>query len=128
MSARTLYSSDRKFVVWSYQSGGHNGLLLRSRKDNVNSTRISVLFGAVYAVELRFWFDGVTIDEMDQDYAIPLATKLEPDVLRGAKVYRLRGTGWQGYVVGLGVMLAEDEKEMGESVDVFWPPDQPQLG
>jgi hypothetical protein len=56
------YTSERRFLVIQYLIG-HGLLLLRSNKPDKGSKRIDILFNDVRAMEIRCWFDGITIEE-----------------------------------------------------------------
>jgi hypothetical protein len=111
MTKRSLFRSERKFSVFSYGIS-HGPLLLRSGKTAEHRTRIDVLFQDVRALEIRAWFDGLEITEVDRDYldgfrSNPLEMLEQP----GLKVFALDGKGWQGFVVAGGVLLHEDEAD-----------------
>lgn len=62
-------------------------------------------------MELRFWFEGVTIEEVDaaflNDFDSNPAQMIEP----GNKVYAIKGRGWLGFIVGGIVSTQEDNGE-----------------
>jgi hypothetical protein len=105
-----LFESKRSFVIFSY-AASHGLLLLRSRKTKEFPTRIDILFQDVRAMELRSWFDGVTIEEVDvaflKDFDSNPAQMIEP----GNKVYAVKGHEWLGFIVGGIVSTREDDGE-----------------
>ncbi len=103
------FSSERRFLVVSY-SLSHGLLLLRSNKPDKQSLRIDILFGDVRAAELRFWFDGITIEEVDMTYLRDYDSRPVEMMEHGNRVYALKGRGWNGFIVGGGVLYNEDDK------------------
>ncbi len=110
MSNNPIFQSTRSFVLFSYNAG-HGLLLLRSRNTKENPTRIDVLLQDVRAMEIRSWFDGVTIEEVDQDYLSGFRSNPVDMIEPGNKVYSIIGTGWHGFVVGGILSAREDEGE-----------------
>lgn len=107
------FASDRHFFVAGYMAS-HGQLLFRSPKDGDGAkTRIDVLIKDVRALELRVWTDGLTIEEVDKENVADASTWPIPLIERGNRVYRLKGAGWEGYVVGGALFAAEDENELG---------------
>lgn len=86
------FSSGRRFQVWKY-TVSHSMLLIRSTRDEANSTRIDVLFKPVGRLDLPTSFDGLVIER-----AAPGR-------------YAVSGPGWSGYVEADTVAVAEDEGE-----------------
>ncbi len=109
------FKSDRFFLVFSYEMS-HGLLLLRSRRTTAAPTRLDVLFQDVRAIELRMWFEGVEIEEVDAAYL--QSAPARPDVLieAGNKVYAVTGKDWRGYIVGGVMSVCEDDGDaMGPS-------------
>jgi len=110
MNNTTIFESKRSFVIFSY-AASHGLLLLRSRKTKEAPKRIDVLFQDVRAMELRSWFEGVTIEEVDptflRDFHSNPAQMIEP----GNKVYSIKGREWLGFIVGGIVSVREDDGE-----------------
>jgi hypothetical protein len=109
MSTPPLFTSDRSFVVFSYAMS-HGLLLLRGRKQPPSTpTRLDILFQDVRALEIRCWFDGLTIEETDasflQDAPSNPAQMIEP----GNKVYALKSRDWTGFIVG-GIMRTHEDQ------------------
>jgi len=124
MNHKLVYESDRLFSVFGY-SMSHGLLLLRSGKsDESATTRVDILFQDVRAVEMRVWFKGIRIEEVDdpkflEDQPSKPAETIEP----GNKVYALISGGWRGFVVGGIVRFKEDDGELfGPSALVSDPP------
>ena len=110
MEARAVFSSQRCFIVALYELS-HGLLLLRSVKTNEYSTRIDVLFQSVRAMEMRCWFDGVSIAEVDREFLVGFRSNPVEMIEPGNKVYAINGLGWQGYVLGGIVQTIEDERD-----------------
>jgi hypothetical protein len=106
----TSFRSDRKFSVYSYGIG-HGRLLLRSGKSDEHPTRIDVLILDVRALEIRSWFEGFEIFEVDRDYLRNFRSKPIEMVQVGLSVYALSGAGWQGFVLGGKLFVQEDDAE-----------------
>ena len=88
------FESGRHFQMWKY-TVSHAMLLLRSVKDDDQQTRIDVLFLGVSHVQLPTSFDGLRIE-------------------RVGDAFSLSGSGWQGTVVALNMVHAEDVGEYFE--------------
>jgi hypothetical protein len=99
MNAILLFTSDRHFEVQSY-SGDHGILLLHSRRTNTDTKRIEIQFTDVRAVEIRCWFDGLSILKVDADYLRNAPSRPFELIEHGNQVYALNGNGWTGFVVG----------------------------
>ena len=124
MGGQLVYESDRTFSVFGY-SMSHGLLLLRSGKSNEHAnTRVDVLFQDVRALEIRAWFKGIRIEEeinpefLNNQRSRP-AQMIEP----GNKIYSLRSSGWEGFVIAGLVQFIEDSGELfGPSSLVSEPP------
>lgn len=92
------FSSDRSFVVVSYASS-HGPLLLRSRKRHDQDRRIDILFQDVRAIELRFWFDGIRIEEVELGQLKGLPSNPLALAEPGNRAYAVTGDGWSGYIL-----------------------------
>jgi len=105
-----VFKSNRSFIVVSF-AASHGLLLLRSNKTMSISTRMDVLIQDVRAAELRFWFDGITIElanqELLQGHGSVPNDLLEP----GNQVYSLLGNGWTGFILGGILTTLEDSKD-----------------
>jgi hypothetical protein len=108
MNRNPLFESDRMFVVFSY-SMSHGLLLLRSRKAGRFLTRIDILFQDVRAMELRSWFTGVSIEQVEADYLLHQRSKPAELIEPGNVVYLIAGSGWDGFVVGGRISFLEDD-------------------
>jgi hypothetical protein len=104
------FNSDRKFFVFSYGLS-HGPLLLRSGKTDQHQTRIEVLIKDVRALEIRSWFEGIEISQVDQNYLRDFASNPIEMVEVGLRVYALTGRGWKGFVVGGNLYLGEDDAD-----------------
>jgi hypothetical protein len=104
------FRSDRKFSIYGYGIS-HGPLLLRSGKTNEHHTRIDVLILDVRAMEIRSWFEGFEITEVDEDYLRDFRSNPIEMMQFGIKVYALSGKGWQGFIVGGNLCVHEDEAD-----------------
>jgi hypothetical protein len=101
MNHTVVYESDRPFSVFGY-SMSHGLLLLRSAKSNENpTTRVDILFQDVRAMEMRVWFKGITIEEVDDPkFLVDQHSKPADMIEPGNKTYALISGGWRGFIVG----------------------------
>lgn len=106
----TSFVSDRKFSLISYDMS-HGALLIRSGKTNEHHTRIDVLILDVRAMEIRSWFEGIEIKQVDLNYLTGFPSRPIDMMEIGQKIYGLLGAGWQGFVVGANLCLHEDEAD-----------------
>lgn len=107
----TIYASGRIFQLFSY--GVTHGLLLfRSCKSDVDATRVDILFQDVRAMELRCWFEGIEIvEEETASFLARSPSRPVPMFDKEIRFYRLKGTGWEGFVVAGSVAHLEDDGE-----------------
>jgi hypothetical protein len=96
--------------VFSYGIS-HGPLLLRSGKTDEHHTRIDVLILDVRAMEIRSWFEGFEITEVDRDYLRNFRSNPIEMMQIGLSVYALSGKGWQGFIVGGNLCVHEDEAD-----------------
>jgi hypothetical protein len=104
------FNSERKFVVFSYGLS-HGPLLLRSGKTDQHQTRIEVLIKDVRALEIRSWFEGIEISQVDRNYLRDFPSNPIEMMEIGLQVYALTGRGWNGFVVGGNLYLHEDDAD-----------------
>lgn len=104
------FRSARKFSVFSYGIS-HGPLLLRSGKTDEHHNRIDVLFQDVRAMEIRSWFEGLEIDEVDRSYLRDFPSNPIEMMEAGLRIYALSGNGWQGFVVGGILSVHEDDAD-----------------
>jgi hypothetical protein len=74
---------------------------------------VDILFQDVRAMEMRVWFKGIAIEEVDDlkflaDQRSRPAEMIEP----GNKTYALISDGWRGFIVGGIVQFKEDDGEL----------------
>jgi hypothetical protein len=106
-----MFSSERHFVVFSYEAA-HGLLLLRSPKGRHGArTRIDVLFQDVRAIELRLYTKGLAIHEIDPSHLADAPSNPTELIEPGNRVYQLVGDGWRGFVVGGILSTVEDDGE-----------------
>lgn len=124
MGSQLVYESDRSFSVFGY-SMSHGLLLLRSGKSNEHAnTKVDVLFQDVRALEIRAWFKGIRIQEEDNPEFLKNRRSNPAELVEpGNKIYSLRSSGWEGFVVAGLVQFVEDSGELfGPSGLVSEPP------
>lgn len=124
VNRKLVYESDRLFSVFGY-SMSHGLLLLRSGKSNENqNTRVDVLFHDARAMEIRAWFKGVRIEEIDDlDFLNGLRSRPVEVLEPGNRIYALSSSGWEGFVVAGIVRFLEDDGDLfGPSALVSEPP------
>jgi hypothetical protein len=112
MNHKLVYESDRLFSIFGY-SVSHGLLLLRSGKSNeAPATRVDILFQDVRAMEIRAWFKGIRIEEVDDPQFLDGQRSKPAEMIEpGNKVYALVSAGWQGFIVGGIVRFKEDDGE-----------------
>lgn len=116
-----MFSSDRYFQLMSYEQG-HGMLLFRSAKRRRDAlTNIDVLFTDVRVVELRAWTEGLSVEKVDAASVIDAPSHPTDLIETGNRVYALRGTGWQGFVVGGSMHTLEDDTEEWEPTKLIRP-------
>jgi hypothetical protein len=95
-------------------SMSHGLLLLRSGKSNeAPTTRVDILFQDVRAMEMRTWFKGIRIEEVDDPQFLDgRLSKPDEMIEPGNKIYPLVSVGWRGFIVGGIVQLKEDDGEL----------------
>jgi len=113
MSQKLIFESSRLFSLYGYAMS-HGLLLLRSGKSNENpTTRIDILFQDVRALEIRVWFEGIKIEEVDDPKFLENRDSNPVDMVEyGNKIYALSGSGWNGFIVGGIVQIKEDDGEL----------------
>jgi len=94
-----VFSSDRFFNVISYYAS-HGLLLLKSRPNQDSDQFIHLLFQDVRALEIRMWFNGLTVVKQRVDYLDRFASKPEEMLEHGLQVYELQSADWRGYILG----------------------------
>src|SRR5262249_5317339 len=92
----TSFRSDRTFSVYSYHVS-HGPLLFRSWRKDERPTRIDVLIKDVRAMEIRSWFDGLEITEVDRGYLRDFRSNPDEMMEPGLRVYALTGNTWKGF-------------------------------
>ncbi len=112
MNLKIIYESDRLFSVFGY-STSHGLLLLRSGKSNETpTTRVDILFQDVRAMELRAYFKGIRIEEVDNPQFLDSQRRKRAEIVEpGNKIYSLVSAGWRGFIVGGVVRMKEDDGE-----------------
>ena len=105
------FKSERKFSLMSY-AAGHGPLLLRSGKTDNYPTRLDVLILDVRAMEIRSWFEGIEIRQVDHGYLQGFPSNPTDLIEEGLNVYALSGRGWQGFILGGRLLVHEDEADM----------------
>jgi hypothetical protein len=124
LTKKLLYESDRLFSIYGYAMS-HALLLLRSGKSTDTPTsRADILFRDVRAVEIRTWFRGIKIEEVDDPQFLDRHVSNPAEMIEhGNKIYALTGTDWNGFVVAGIMSCTEDAGELfGPSALVEEPP------
>jgi hypothetical protein len=124
MNHKLVYESDRLFSIFGY-SISHGLLLLRCGKSNeAPATRVDILFQDVRAMEIRAWFKGIRIEEVDDPHFLDGQRSKPAEMIEpGNKIYALISAGWRGFIVGGIVRFNEDDGEFfGQSALVSDPP------
>jgi len=70
------------------------------------------LFQDVRAMELRCWFESLTIEEVDPLFLKEFHSNPAQVIEEGNKVYSIQGREWRGFVVGGVVSFKEDGGEL----------------
>src|SRR5258708_34349971 len=94
-----VFSSDRFFNVISYYAS-HCLLLLESQRNEDSDQFIHLLFQDVRALEIRMWFNGLTVVKQGVDYLDRFASKPAEMLEPGLQVYELQSSDWRGYILG----------------------------
>ncbi len=97
---------DREFQLWHYEVS-HSSLLVRSVSTGEAGSRVDVLFTGVDEVRLPAVMHGLEISTSELPRAVdPLSLSPSP-VGPGAVTFHMRGHGWSGLVVALGLNVDE---------------------
>ncbi|MDB6076267.1 MAG: hypothetical protein JWO82_14 [Akkermansiaceae bacterium] len=123
-SARRLslpFESNRTFVVSGY-AHGHGVLLLRSYHPGLEPTRIDLLFKDVWALDLRFHFEGIRIEEVEPDFLNGRPSAPAEMMHPGLRAYAFRGQGWEGFLLAGNVWAHEGEGGPAERSLLMGPP------
>ena len=121
---KALFESTRTFVLFSY-GNSHGLLLLRSRKTPQHPKRIDILFQDVRAMQLRAWFDGIRVEEVDLGFLQGQSSKPEKMLEKGNKIYAIHGADWSGFIVGGIVSINEDQEEFSAPSGLLSEPPKP---
>jgi len=106
-----IIASERQFQIWKY-TVGHSQLLLRSTKSGDLPTRIDVLFKGVKEFHLPTILTGLSITEASATEVRQLCG-LRKTASRdaNARVFKVQGSDFLGYVTALLAVCHEDEGE-----------------
>jgi hypothetical protein len=110
MKELLLFESTRRFGIYSFFGQQHNSLLLRSMKSKINPTRIDIGFMDTRAMEIRVWFEGLTIFEVDAAFLNNFRSKPAELIEPGNRVYQLLSKGWEGFIVAGDITYKEDNE------------------
>jgi hypothetical protein len=111
--ANEIINFQRHFQVWRYTKS-HGQLLLRSermQKNGIIPTRVDVFFKNVAAIHLPASFDGLSISEASEAEKPELHLQIGSKDMRERKVFIVRGSNFQGYVIAGIVVWHEDDGE-----------------
>ncbi|WLQ64556.1 MULTISPECIES: hypothetical protein [Streptomyces] len=119
-----LHRFDRNFRVWQY-GVGHSHLLLRSRKDGVEDTRLDLHFEAVESMRLVTSYEGLELHTVtDSEFSRVYEESGVPQRWRDTRlVVRLRSRGGAtGHVQCARVIADRHQDDEGVSAirDVVW--------
>jgi hypothetical protein len=90
------FSSDRRFVILSYENS-HGLLLLSSKKEgNAIPTRIDILFKDVRAMDIRVFMDEIKITEVSVEMGSSFQSLPDKMAEPGLRLYLLNGGDWNG--------------------------------
>lgn len=85
MSTKTV-KFDRQFQVWKYQVG-HGRLLLRSPKNNINKSRIDLLFKNVTYIGIPTAFETMLVEIADDMEMKGIVNKIGTSVPKDSRLY-----------------------------------------
>ncbi|MFH9616988.1 hypothetical protein [Streptomyces pratensis] len=118
-----LHRFDRTFRVWRY-GVGHSHLLLRSRKDGVEDSRLDLHFEAVDSMQLVTRYEGLELHTVDDsEFSRVYEESGVPQKWRETRlVVRLRSRSGTGYVQCGRVIADRHQDDEGVSAirDVVW--------
>ena len=110
----TLITFERDFQIWKY-TVGHAQLLLRSTKPPKCPTRIDVFFKNVGAIHVPTSFKQLSIIGASAHEAVKMKVLDCSSVVGGhRKLFLIRGSDFEGYVVAGIVVWHEDQGEYHE--------------
>jgi hypothetical protein len=95
----TIFQSDRKFTLISYEHSALGRLLFQSWRTKSDAIEIDLSFSDARAFELRPFCEGLSIEIDDAIGPSELRSKLGAILEPGLHIYVLRTKEWEGYVV-----------------------------
>jgi len=98
---------DRDFQIWEYLVS-HGQLLLRSTKNNEQSTQVDVLFKDIAFIQMPTTFSGLRILRSEWSQVSP-SDSLGKLGSVGRYPYLVSGSNWTGLVVAGAVAWIEDD-------------------
>jgi hypothetical protein len=108
---KEIIRSERRFQIWKY-TVSHCSLLLRSTKSDGFPTRIDVFFKGVKEFHLPTIFTGLSITEASETDVRQLCSlRKSLSIGKDAKVFKVQGSDFIGYVTALIAVCHEDEGE-----------------
>ncbi|MFV2022903.1 hypothetical protein [Micromonospora sp. LOL_023] len=102
-----LFESSRQFKLWRY-SVSHKVLLLRSSRDEDNSTRIDVLFQQVARMQLDTVFESLTIGRASGGERSEIESQAGREFPGGTELFIVGGE-LANYVLSGSIVWHEDE-------------------
>ena len=109
------YASSRPFEVIRYAHSHGPLLICNSLKDQAESlNRVEILFYDVRSVEMRMWFEGLSIRESDLIDGEDFASKPTEMHEIGLRFFLLRGATWSGYVLAGSATVHEEAYSAGK--------------
>ena len=109
------FASNRPFLVLKYANGFGRLLLVNPFKNQYETgTRVEILFSDVIAMDIRMFFDGLSIREVDSSQIGNFASRPKEICEFGMRFYELKSPSWSGYVFRARVDLYEETFPPGE--------------
>ena len=109
-----MFRSPRLFYAAALTPGGHGSLLLRSRKETEFPKRMDIAIRGVRALEIRFYFRGIHIEEVGSEYLKNFRSRPLEMLENGVRIYAFHGAGWDGFVIGGVFLQGEDDGEYAD--------------
>jgi hypothetical protein len=114
------FDSSRSFVQWFFTKS-HARLLLWSEKGNTEPTRIEVLFSDVAVVNIPIYMPGLKIVPVTGREAQPELRRIPKQLTSDMTLFRMSGTGWDGYVIASVLLVSEADRNFDAPSDLLEP-------
>lgn len=116
----TGFASSRSFVQWFFTKS-HARLLLWSEQGNTEKTRIELLFKDVAVVNIPIYMPGLTITPVKGMQARAELARVPRQMTPDTTLFRMSGTGWDGYVIAALLLVAEADRSFDAPSDLLDP-------